>query len=140
IVRRLPRDRQTMFFSATMEGAVGGLAARYTRSAARHEVAAARRTVDEAEHQFIPVSEAGKIDALVGLLESEPGRALIFVRTKRGADRLTAKLEARGISVAAMHGDLSQSARERTLKRFRAGTISTLIATHVAARGVDVQD
>jgi ATP-dependent RNA helicase RhlE len=140
IVRRLPGKRQTMFFSATLEGAVGHLAARYTSDAVRHEIHADRRTVDEAEHRFIPVSEQGKIDALVDLLEAEPGLALVFVRTKRGADRLARKLKDRGLSAAAMHGDLSQQVRERTLARFHKGTISTLVATDVAARGLDVHD
>jgi ATP-dependent RNA helicase RhlE len=140
IVRRLPRDRQTMFFSATLEGAVGSIAARYTRNPVRHRVEAARRTVDEAEHRFIPVIESGKVDALVALLQAEPGLSLVFVRTKRGADRLATKLKDRGLSAAAMHGDLSQQARERTLKRFHKGTISTLVATDVAARGLDIDD
>ena len=139
IVRRLPSERQTMFFSATLEGAVGHLAARYTRSPARHEVEAARRTVDEAEHRFVPVTEAGKVDALAQLLQAEPGRALVFVRTKRGADRLAGKLKERGLSAAAMHGDLAQAARERTLARFHKGTITTLVATDVAARGLDIE-
>jgi superfamily II DNA/RNA helicase len=139
IVRRLPRDRQTMFFSATLEGAVGQLASRYTRDPVRHEVESARRTVDEAAHRFVPVSEHGKVDALVALLEAEPGKALVFVRTKRGADRLTAKLKDRGLRVAAMHGDLAQASRERTLARFHAGTITVLVATDVAARGLDVE-
>jgi superfamily II DNA/RNA helicase len=141
IARRLPSDRQTMFFSATLDGAVGVLARRYTREPVRHEVASDRQTVDEAEHRFIPVTEHGKVDALVDFLRSgdEPGRSLVFVRTKRGADRLAAKLRDRGLTVAAMHGDLSQAQRERTLVRFRSGRISTLIATDVAARGLDVE-
>jgi len=139
IARRLPRDRQTMFFSATLEGAVGHLAARYTRHPVRHEIEAARRTVDEAEHRFIPVTEAGKVDALVELLQAEPGLALVFVRTKRGADRLAVKLEARGVAVAAIHGDLTQAARERALAAFHAGKVTTLVATDVAARGWDVE-
>jgi ATP-dependent RNA helicase RhlE len=139
IVRRLPRDRQTMLFSATLDGDVARLAARYTRDPIRHEVEAPRVTVDEAEHRFIPVTEHGKVDALVSLLRSEPGLCLVFVRTKRGADRLASKLKAHGISVAAMHGDLSQAQRERTLARFTAGKIPTLVATDVAARGLDVE-
>ncbi|HEX8099470.1 MAG TPA: DEAD/DEAH box helicase [Actinomycetota bacterium] len=140
LARRVPKERQTMFFSATLEGAVGHLAARYTRDPVRHEIESALQTVDEAEHRFIPVSEHGKVDALVRLLEAEPGLALIFVRTKRGADRLATKLKAQGISVAAMHGDLSQAQRERALKRFHAGEIQAIVATDVAARGLDVQD
>ena len=140
IVRRLPSERQTMFFSATLDGAVGGLAARYTRSPVRHEVEATRVTVDEAAHRFISVSEHGKVDALIEVLLSEPGLALVFVRTKRGADRLASKLKLKGLSAAAMHSDLSQAQRERTLERFTAGKVSTLIATDVAARGLDVEN
>jgi ATP-dependent RNA helicase RhlE len=139
IVARIPAERQTMFFSATLDGAVGQLARRYTRDAVRHEVEAARATVDEAEHRFIPVSEHRKVDALIELLLSEPGLALVFVRTRRGADRLATKLKAKGLSVSAMHGDLSQAQRERTLARFRSGKVSTLVSTDVAARGLDVE-
>jgi ATP-dependent RNA helicase RhlE len=139
IVRRIPVERQTMFFSATLEGAVGHLAARYTKNAVRHQVQVDRPTVEEAEHRFISVSEHGKVDALAELLQAEPGLALVFVRTKRGADRLAMKLKDRGLSAAAMHGDLSQQARERTLARFHKGTVNTLVATDVAARGLDVE-
>jgi len=140
IVRRVPRERQTMFFSATLEGAVGQLAARYTREPVLHQVEATRATVDEADHRFIPVSEHLKVEALIELLLAEPGLALVFTRTKRGADRLAHKLKAKGLSVAAMHGDLSQAQRERTLARFHTGKVSTLVATDVAARGLDVQN
>jgi ATP-dependent RNA helicase RhlE len=139
IVRRIPTDRQTMFFSATLEGEVGRLAARFTREPVRHEVTADRPTVDEADHRFVPVSEHGKIDALVELLGGSPGRSLVFTRTKRGADRLATKLRARGLRAAPMHGDLSQDQRERTLARFRKGDIAALVATDVAARGLDVE-
>jgi ATP-dependent RNA helicase RhlE len=140
IVRRLPRRRQTMFFSATLAGEVGRLAAAYTLDPVRHEVAGSRRTVEEAEHRFVPVTHEGKFDALAEILESEPGLALVFVRTKRNADRLTRRLGARGIPAAAMHGDLTQAARERALSRFHSGTVPTLVATDVAARGLDVDD
>ena len=140
LVRRIPKERQTMFFSATLEGAVGQLARRYTRDPVSHEVVSAKATVDEAAHRFVPVSEHGKVDALIELLLAEPGLALVFTRTKRGADRLAARLKAKGLSVAAMHGDLSQAQRERTLARFHSGKVSTLIATDVAARGLDVEN
>jgi superfamily II DNA/RNA helicase len=139
IVRRIPAERQTMFFSATLDGAVGALASRYTREPVLHEVASPKATVDEAEHRFIPVTEHTKVDALIELLSEEAGRALVFTRTKRGADRLATKLKARGLTVAAMHGDLTQAQRERALAKFRTGKLSTLIATDVAARGLDVE-
>ncbi len=140
LVRRIPKERQTMFFSATLDDQVARLAARYTQSPTRHEVEAARQTVDEAGHRFVPVAEYGKVDALIDILKEEPGKALVFVRTKRGADRLVAKLRARGLDVGAMHGDLSQQQRERTLAKFERGHISTLVATDVASRGLDVEN
>jgi ATP-dependent RNA helicase RhlE len=140
IVRRLPERRQTMFFSATLEGVVGNLARAYTRDATLHEVASRIRTVDEASHRFIPVTSETRVDTLVHLLKAEPGRHLIFVRTKRGADRLARRLKDRGLRAAAMHGDMHQQARERTLARFDQGSLDTLVATDVAARGLDVED
>jgi ATP-dependent RNA helicase RhlE len=140
IVLRLPERRQTMFFSATLEGTVGYLARLYTRDPQLHEVASPRRTVDEANHRFIPVTSESRPETLVKLLEDEPGRHLVFVRTKRGADRLARRLKDRGIKAAAMHGDMTQQARERTLARFDKGQLDTLIATDVAARGLDLED
>ena len=140
IVRRLPRARQTMFFSATLGGEVGRLAARYTRDPVLHEVEMPRPTVEEVEHRFVPVTQQNKLETLAGILKSEPGRGLVFVRTKRGADRLAQRLRAKGIPASAMHGDLSQVIRERTLARFRSGTVNTLVATDVAARGLDIHD
>ena len=141
IVRLLPKERQTMFFSATLDGAVGRMASAYTNDARLHEVASDHQTVDDADHRFIPVETHGKTDALVKLLE-EPGRglALVFVRTKRGADRLVHKLKGRGIRALAMHGDLTQAARERALERFESGKVDTLVATDVAARGLDLDE
>ena len=141
IVRRVPKKRQTMFFSATLDGAVGRMASAYTNDARLHEIASDHQTVDDADHRFIPVETHGKIDALAKLLE-EPGRglALVFVRTKRGADRLVHKLKGRGIKALAMHGDLTQTARERALERFESGKVDTLVATDVAARGLDLDE
>jgi superfamily II DNA/RNA helicase len=141
IVRRLPRKRQTMFFSATLDGAVGRIASAYTHDATRHEVESETQTVEDADHRFIPVETHGKVDALVDLLnEDGMGLALVFVRTKRGADRLVHKLKARDIRALAMHGDLSQPARERALERFESGKVNVLVATDVAARGLDLDE
>jgi superfamily II DNA/RNA helicase len=140
LVRRVPKDRQTMFFSATLDGAVGHLARAYTREPVRHEVESKTQTVEEAGHRFLPVETADKVDTLVELVRAEPGLALVFVRTKRGADRLVTKLRARGVDAVAMHGDLSQQQRERALARFEAGKVTTLVATDVAARGLDVEN
>jgi ATP-dependent RNA helicase RhlE len=141
IVRRLPKQRQTMFFSATLDGAVGRLANAYTSDAQLHEVESVTATVDDADHRFIPVESHGKVDALVELLnEDGMGLALVFVRTKRGADRLVHKLSARGVAALAMHGDMSQPARERALERFETGKVRVLVATDVAARGLDLDE
>jgi ATP-dependent RNA helicase RhlE len=140
IVRRLPAERQTMFFSATLDGAVGHLARAYTRNPSRHEVEQARQTVEEAEHRFVPVAQASKAEALADLLSRDDGSALVFVRTKRGADRLVRRLRTLGIDAASMHGDMPQGARERALGRFSSGRIRVLVATDVAARGIDVHD
>jgi ATP-dependent RNA helicase RhlE len=138
IVRRLPRERQTMFFSATLDGEVGRLARAYTRGPARHEVAAPVPTAPGADHRFLPVEAHGKVEALVELLAGERGLALVFVRTKRGADRLSRRLRSRGVAAEALHGDLAQAARERALARFATGAVDTLVATDVAARGLDL--
>jgi superfamily II DNA/RNA helicase len=138
LVRRLPKQRQTMFFSATLDGDAGRIADVYTTDAKRFEVESESKTVLEVDHRFIPVSSHGKVDALVELLQKDRGLALVFVRTKRGADRLADKLKAKGIRAVAMHGDLSQAARERALDRFESGKVDTLIATDVAARGLDL--
>ncbi|MGH2656601.1 MAG: DEAD/DEAH box helicase [Actinomycetota bacterium] len=140
LVRRIPKQRQTMFFSATLDGEVGRLARAYTTEPVLHEVQAPRQTVDEADHRFIPVAAQDRVDRLVELLAVESGRHLVFVRTKRGADRLARRLKQRGVRAAAMHGDMTQPARERTLARFESGGIDTLVATDVAARGLDLDD
>jgi superfamily II DNA/RNA helicase len=141
IVKRLPRDRQTMFFSATLDGEVGELARAYTNSPARIEAELpSEHAPGEIEHRFVPVTVDTKVSTLVELLEAERGLALVFVRTKRGADRLARKLAQQGVKAVAMHGDLSQGQRQRALERFDSGNVTTLIATDVAARGLDLDD
>ncbi len=142
IVSQTPRERQTLFFSATLEGATGRLAAAYTRNARRHTQAAPKQRRADIEHRFVHVdSQSAKIDHLTGQLrEGEPGRTLVFVRTKRGADRLVKRLRSRELEAAAMHGDKTQGQRERALARFERGDVNVLIATDVAARGIDVAD
>ncbi len=139
IVRRLPKDRQTMFFSATLDGAVGHVARAYTRDAVLHEVESHAKTVEEIDHRFIPVDPKRKVEALVELLAKERELTLVFVRTKRGADRLVRRLKAHDIRVEALHGDLTQPARQRALQRFETGKVDVLVATDVAARGLDLE-
>lgn len=140
IVDRLQGRRQTMFFSATLDGRVGFLAKSYTRDPVLHEVVEERMAIEDAHHRFIPVDQYSKVEKLVEVLGEERGLALVFVRTKRGADRLKTKLTAKGLSVLAMHGDLTQAARQRALERFSTGKVDVLIATDVAARGLDLDD
>jgi superfamily II DNA/RNA helicase len=140
IVRVLPKRRQTMLFSATLDGEVGALAHAYTTNPSRFEAELPSRHADgEVEHRFVAVTAADKVDNLVELLAADRGLALVFVRTKRGADRLAHKLRGHGVEAAAMHGDMTQGARERALQRFRSGRVTTLVATDVAARGLDLE-
>jgi superfamily II DNA/RNA helicase len=140
IVGQTPDERQTLFFSATLEGATGELAAAYTHQPRRHTQKPAVDEKADIEHNFVHVgSPAEKMDLLVGRLrDSERGRTLVFVRTKRGADRLVKRLRKQSLESVAMHGDKSQSQREKALARFERGDVDTLIATDVAARGIDV--
>jgi superfamily II DNA/RNA helicase len=140
IIRLLPERRQTMLFSATLDGEVGALARSYTLNPSRFEAEHPSQHSDgEVEHRFVAVTAADKVNSLVELLRAEAGLSLVFVRTKRGADRLAHKLRGHGIETAAMHGDMSQRARERGLQRFRSGQVTTLVATDVAARGLDLE-
>jgi superfamily II DNA/RNA helicase len=142
IVGQTPSQRQTLFFSATLEGATGKLAATYTRDARRHVQEAPKQSKAEIEHRFVYVeSQAAKLEQLIEQLrEEERGRTLVFVRTKRGADRLVKRLRSHKHEAVAMHGDKSQGQRERALARFERGEVDTLVATDVAARGIDVAD
>jgi ATP-dependent RNA helicase RhlE len=142
IVAQAPTDRQTLFFSATLEGATGKVAAAYTREARSHTHAEPERKEANIEHRFLPVdSQGAKLEHLVThLATADAGRSLVFVRTKRGADRLVKRLRSRQVNAVAMHGDKSQSQRERALARFERGEVMTLVATDVAARGIDIPD
>jgi ATP-dependent RNA helicase RhlE len=140
IVAKTPDRRQTLFFSATLEGATGEIAAAYTRDPRRHTQAADSSARADIEHRFLHVdSQSAKIDHLVEQLrDAGGGSTLVFVRTKRGADRLVKRLRSRDLEAAAMHGDKSQGQRERALASFEAGEVDALVATDVAARGIDV--
>ncbi len=139
IVKMTARERQTMLFSATLEGEVGRIAKAYTTNPARHEHAHPVERKADVEHRFVSVSHEGKVAHLVSELKStERGLTLVFVRTKRGADRLVKRLASSSVQAVAMHGDKSQGQRERALANFEAGVVDTLVATDVAARGIDV--
>jgi superfamily II DNA/RNA helicase len=142
LLRALSDDRQTMFFSATLDGEVGELARRYTHFPARFEgeLPAERRSGD-VDHRFVAVTPENKVSTLIELLKhEETGLALVFVRTKAGADRLVEKLLRHDVDAAAIHGDKGQAQREKALERFDNGKVKTLVATDVAARGLDVDD
>jgi superfamily II DNA/RNA helicase len=141
IVRQIKSDRQTMFFSATLDYRVSELARAYTRDPVRCEVAPTLSSgTGKVEHRFVPVRGESKVATLVDLLHGERGLALVFARTRRGADHLARKLAQYDVEAVALHGDLSQSQRERALRRFESGEVPTLVATDVAARGLDLAD
>jgi ATP-dependent RNA helicase RhlE len=138
IVAQCPRERQTLFFSATLAGEVGKVAQHYTHDARRHEHIPTVTSTAAIEHRFVAVERDERIDALLGELRGERELALIFVRTKRGVDRLVKRLSREGVNVVGMHGDKSQGQRERALASFESFRVDTLVATDVAARGIDV--
>ncbi|MGZ4183100.1 MAG: DEAD/DEAH box helicase [Solirubrobacteraceae bacterium] len=139
IVAACPRARQTLFFSATLDGDAGRVAREYTRDPAMYEHGpAARRASTDVEHRFIEVSHEQRIEALVSELEHDGELTLVFVRTKHGADRLVKRLRGHGVDAVAMHGNKSQRQREQALARFESGRVDVLVATDVAARGIDV--
>jgi len=141
IVAKCPADRQTLFFSATLEGAAGQLAKAYTRNARKHVHRPHAERKADVVHRFVHLTHDGKLGALVTELRDEGrGRTLVFVRTKRGADRLVKRLGNENLTAVAMHGNKTQSQRQKALARFESGAVDTLVATDVAARGIDVAD
>jgi len=141
ILRRMPRERQTMLFSATLDGEVLQLAREYTQNAARFEAELPKGSEQgEVDHKFVSVTADAKVEALVRELERDRDLALVFVRTKRGAERLVQKLKRHEVKAGALHGDMTQGSREKALARFRSGSITTLVATDVAARGLDLDN
>ena len=137
LIRRLPTDRQTMLFSATLHPTVRQLARRYTTDPVHVEIESAQITVDDAEHRFFLVHQMDKLEVLFTLLESDQ-MTLIFTSTKRFAARLEEELKKRNIAVSALHGDMPQAARTKALARFTEGRSKVLVASDVAARGLDV--
>lgn len=141
IVGLCPDERQTLFFSATLDGDAGKIAQEFTVDAATHVHAPPTRPITEMDHRFIDTHGDDKVDLLVDTLESEErGLAIVFVRTKHGADRLARRLDQAGVDSGAMHGGKTQNQRERALRAFERGQINVLVATDVAARGIDIDD
>ncbi len=131
--------RQTLLFSATLDGAVDRLVDRYMNHPKFHEVASASQTVVAMEHRFLQVHELDKVKVVAAICRPR-SRSLVFVRTKRGVDRLVRELLREGVKSAAIHGDLRQAERERSLEAFATGKLPVLVATDVAARGLDIEN
>ena len=139
ILDATPSTRQTLVFSATLDGEVDILTRRFQREPVRHEVTARDDELKRVTHEFRNVGLTDRLSHCTEVLESK-GPTVVFVRTKRGADRLTTQLLRSGVSAAAIHGDRSQVQRERALAGFRRGITQVLVATDVAARGIHVDD
>lgn len=140
IIGNLPKERQTLCFSATMEGEVTRLVRDYTRNAIRLTFGSTLKPSENVRLQAFEVPDDGKPDTLFNLLKTESGRCLIFSRTKRGTERIAKRLNRQGINAAMIHGDRSQSQRTSALTGFQRGQYRVLVATDLAARGIHVQD
>ncbi|OPZ04490.1 MAG: ATP-dependent RNA helicase RhlE [Alphaproteobacteria bacterium ADurb.BinA305] len=140
IVAATPAKRQTLLFSATLDGVVGSMATRMTRDAERIEIEVAQEDRGQIEQRLMFADDLGHKSRLLHALLGEDGmnQAVVFTATKRSADELSLALQEKGISAAALHGDMHQTQRNRTLDRLRQGRIGVLVATDVAARGIDV--
>ncbi|GAA4619469.1 DEAD/DEAH box helicase [Saccharopolyspora hordei] len=140
ILQAVPASRQVALFSATMPGAIRGISQNYLNDPVEISVKTKTSTATNINQRYVPVRGAGKLDALTRILEVEPFDGMIvFVRTKQLTEELAEKLQARGFSAAAINGDIAQAQRERTIGHLRDGKIDILVATDVAARGLDVE-
>jgi superfamily II DNA/RNA helicase len=139
VLRHVGGPHQTLLFSATLDGAVDVLVKRYQRDPVHHEVESRTITVEEMVHRFLLVHEMDKAKVAAAISRSA-ARTMIFTRTKRGADRLASSLKQEGVRAAAIHGDLPQRIRERSLEDFQQGRLPVLVATDVAARGLHIDD
>ncbi|MFL6710129.1 MAG: DEAD/DEAH box helicase [Massilia sp.] len=140
ILQKTPATRQTALFSATMPSAIKRIAKTYLQNPAEVTVAAKTGTADNIRQRFWMVSGMQKLDALTRILEAEPfDGMIIFARTKLGTEELASKLQARGFAATAINGDMQQAQRERTIQNLKDGKIDILVATDVAARGLDVE-
>jgi len=141
LLRLCPRERQTALFSATLTAEIRDLAYRFTKDPAQIAIEPEHQNLEAIEQVYVEVLDEDKPRALTELLRRwETDQVLVFRHTKRGVDKLFDDLRRRGQKVAAIHGDLSQRERERTLEQFRSGEISILVATNLAARGLHIED
>lgn len=141
IMAKLPAKRQTVLLSATMPGPIRALAQDFLSTPTEIAVAPVARPIERIDQTVLHVEAAAKRGVLVELLSRpQVERAIVFTRTKHGADKLSRHLQNAGLDADAIHGNKSQNQRQRTLARFRAGRVSILVATDVAARGIDIDD
>ena len=139
ILRHIESEHQTMLFSATLDGAVDTVIQRHLSDPVLHEVEEKEVTVDQMGHLWLRVHHMDKVKVAASIIEGA-NRTILFTRTKRMADRLQSELSKSGVNVAAIHGDLRQSQREKALANFTDGTLKALVATDVAARGIHVDE
>jgi len=137
VLRRLEKPHQTLLFSATLDSDVDHVVRRYLKDPVYCEITSEHDMVDVMEHRFVLVHQMDKVKVAAAIARAT-FRTLVFVRTKRGADRLVLQLQREGVKAASIHGDLRQSQRERALKDFSTGKLAVLVATDVAARGIHV--
>ena len=139
ILRHVPGQHQTLLFSATIDGVVDTLIKRYQTDPAMHEVVSEQVTVEQMQHRFLQVHDMDKVKVAAAII-CNSNRTIVFVRTKRAADRVADNLRREGVEAASIHGDLRQSQREKALKDFSDGKLKALVATDVAARGIHVDE
>jgi len=139
ILRHVPGQHQTLLFSATLDGVVDTLIKRYQTDPAMHEVVSEQVTVEQMQHRFLQVHDMDKVKVAAAIIRNS-NRTIVFVRTKRAADRVADNLRREGVDAASIHGDLRQSQREKALKDFSDGKLKALVATDVAARGIHVDE
>ena len=139
IMRRAPMGRQTALFSATVPAEIRRLAEQFMHDPVEIKVRAATLTIDTVDHFYVEVPDREKLDALVKVIQAErPEQAIVFARTKIGVDRLARRLGDAGVRVKALHGDMSQGQRDGVMIAFKGGRERLLVATDVAARGLDI--
>jgi ATP-dependent RNA helicase RhlE len=139
IIAKLPKERQSLFFSATMPPNIVELSERLLYQPVRVNVTPKSSSVKSIDQQLVMVEKGGKVAALLEIVSAPDAfRAIVFTRTKRGANLVAEKLQKNGVKSAAIHGNKSQAARQRALEGFKSGDVHVLVATDLAARGIDV--
>lgn len=139
VLRHVTAEHQTMLFSATLDGQVGNLVRRYMKSPDEVSIDSPTDTVGTMHHLFLAVHRMDKDKVIAAIVEST-GKTVVFCDTKRLCDRVTENLQDLGVNAAAIHGDLTQAAREKAISRFTDNQLTVLVATDVAARGIDIDD